>query len=159
MAADQLEYLRRTSGISVDREGRVRHLGEVMTHSGVHRTFAAGLDVDLHGEAIVHIGPQWAYVQCDRTPFVVARARRGEGVLHLTLNTGEAIDLEALDIHLELSGQSDLFVRIHGGRHEARFGRVAWSALAESFQTVGGAVVLPLGAVMVPVHGASQLES
>jgi hypothetical protein len=159
MAVDALENLRRSSGISVDREGRVLHQGELMTHSGVHRTFAAGLDVDARGEAIVHVGPQWAYVQCDRTPFVVVRARRGDGVLHLTLNTGAAITLEAPDIHLQLVGDSDLYVRIHDGRHEARFGRVAWSALAESLQAVAGGLFLPLGHVTVAVHGASPLES
>ncbi len=138
--------------MTVDREGRVHHHGEAMTHAGVAHAFASGLDIDERGEAIVRIGQQWAYVLCERTPFVVVRARRTDSGLHLELNTGESVDVPATELDLRLEGDSDLYVAIHAGRHEARFGRTAWMALAGWLDADDGRLVLPLGAVRVPVE-------
>jgi hypothetical protein len=145
MDAAQLDILRRNSGLAVDREGRVHHQGEVMSHARVADTFAHGLDLDDRGEAIVRIGSQWAYVRCDRTPFVVVRAHLGDGVLRAQLNTGEVLELPAMTLELLLEGDHDLFVRIHDRRHEARFGRTAWTILAEAMVERDGRLVLPLG--------------
>jgi hypothetical protein len=145
MDAAQLDILRRNSGLAVDREGRVHHEGEVMSHARVADTFAHGLDLDDRGEAIVRIGSQWAYVLCDRTPFVVMRVHPGDGVLRATLNTGEVLELPAATLELRLEGDHDLFVRIHDRRHEARFGRTAWALLAAMLEERGGRLVLPLG--------------
>ena len=159
MALDpsQLDGLRRNSGLAVDREGCVWHQGEPIAHPRLHALFQAGLDVDDRGEAIVRVGAQWAYVACERTPFVVTRARvdAARQRLHLTLNTGEAFDLKPAETFLRLEGDCDLYVRIHDGHHEARFGRTAWGSVADGFD-VGplGGVVLAVGKRRVPVTGA-----
>lgn len=146
-----LEKLRRNSGLAVDREGRVHHEGQVMTHAGVADTFASGLDVNEAGEAIVRIGRQWAYVRCERTPFVVVRVQPGEGMLALTLNTGERLEIPAQDVQLHLEADRDLYVRIHAGRHEARFGRTAWAKIADLLEERDGRLWLPLGQAQVRI--------
>lgn len=149
----RLDFLRRNSGLSVDREGRVRHEGDLLGHPRLTELFLAGLDVDDRGEAIVRIGSQWAYVRCDGTPFVAVRARVDDaaGRLHLTLNTGEALDLSAQDLTAELWDDSDLRVRIHGGRHWARLGRTAWAALAERLEADDTGVWLRVADRNLPV--------
>jgi hypothetical protein len=142
-----LEQLRRGSGLQVDRQGRLLHDGEPVRHDGVRQTLLAGLDVDDAGEAVVRLHladgrQQWAYVRCEDTPFVAEAARMTGSCLHLRLNTGERLSIPLHTLALRLQGDHDLLVAIHDGRHEARLGRAAWTAVADRLAWQGDRLTL-----------------
>jgi hypothetical protein len=139
----RLEELRRNSGFELDREGRLSHHGVAVEHAGVKAALLAGLAVNEAGEAILQVpqadgSVQWAYVRCDGTPFVAQAARLNAEFLHLRLNTGEQLALRLTEVSLRLEGEHDLYVRIHDGRHEARLGRQAWTAVAGDLELRDG---------------------
>ena len=135
MDPQQLEALRRNAGFELDREGQLHHRGQPVEHPGVRSALLGGLTVNEAGEAVLEVpqvdgSVQWAYVRCEGTPFVAQAARLDATTLHLRLNTGEHITIPLGDLSLRLEGDHDLHVRIHDGRHEARLGRQAWTAVA-----------------------------
>ncbi len=149
----QLELLRRASGLTLDAEGELQHEREPIRHPGLHALFQSGLDALPSGEAIVRIGDQWAYVLTPGSPFVVQRARPVDGTLELVLNTGETVRLPMADVRLRLHGEHALTVALPG--REARFGRRAWHALAEGLDVADdGAVTLQLGGDRLQVERA-----
>ncbi len=135
----QLELIRRASGLTLDAEGELLHEGEPIVHPGLHKLFQSGLDVLPSGEAIVRVGEQWAYVQTPGTPFVVQRARIAGAALELDLNTGEVVQLPLADVVLRLRGEHELLVTLP--THAARFGRRAWHALADGLELADDGVV------------------
>ncbi|MSP90427.1 MAG: hypothetical protein EXR79_01255 [Myxococcales bacterium] len=152
VSAVGLDALRRAAGLSVDREGWVCHEGERVAHPRLQRVLQEGLDVDAAGAAIVRFGRQWAFVACERSPFVVMRAHVGQSGLTLQLNTREAIDLPVDAVLLRLAGEHDLYVTIHDHRHEARFGRTAWMQAADWLDIDGdGGVAVRMGERRVKV--------
>lgn len=135
MDPQQLEALRRNAGFELDREGQLWHRGVRVEHPGVRAALLGGLTVNEAGEPVLQVpqadgSVQWAYVRCEGTPFVAQAARLDATTLHLRLNTGEQVALPLAGLALRLEGEHDLHVRIHGGRHEARLGRQAWTAVA-----------------------------
>lgn len=142
----QLELIRRASGLTLDAEGELQHEGDPIRHPGLHKLFQSGLDVQPTGEAIVRVGEQWAYVLTPGTPFVVQRLRVAGDDVALDLNTGETVQLPAQNVQLRLRGEHELTVALPKPGHVARFGRRAWHALADGFDmTEGGEVWLHLG--------------
>ena len=151
-SAEQLELIRRASGLTLDAEGELRHEGDPIVHPGLHALFQSGLDALPTGEAIVRVGDQWAYVLTPGSPFVVQRLRVVDATLELLLNTGETVPVPVGDAHLRLRGEHELTVRLPHAPHVARFGRRAWHALAEGLElTDGDEVWLQLGAHRLPI--------
>lgn len=141
--AAALERVRRGAGLAIDRAGRLLHNGEPIRHGGVRQALLEGLTVDPLGEAIVRLqladgSWQWAYVQCDGTPFVAEAARVSRGLLHLRLNTGERLELPLQGLDVQLAGDHDLTVAIHDRQHRARLGRAAWTAIADRLSWTDG---------------------
>lgn len=126
-----LDALRRSARISVDREGFVCHEAERIAHPRLQRVLQQGLEIDADGRAGVRFGHQWAPVTCERTPFVVTRATLEPGGLRLRLNTGADLALPIAAVRLRLEGEHDLYVAIDDQAHEARFGRTAWMQAAD----------------------------
>jgi len=150
-ASDPLELLREQSGLSIDGEGRFRHLGEPITHARTLEVLWRSLSRDAGGRYLVRIGPEWAWVRVDDAPYGV-RGVTPEGdrlLLHLTDGSVEPLDPATLRI----GGDGVLRCAARGG-HAARFHRAAQAALGERLEEAGpGRYRLRIGAGVWPVHG------
>lgn len=155
LTPEQLELVRRASGLTLDAEGELLHDGDPIAHPGLHDLFQRGLDVTERGEAIVRIGGQWAYVRTPGTPFVVQRLRADDAGLELMLNTGARELIAWPDLHLRLHGEHELQVKLPGRKHVARLGRRAWHGIADGLDVAeDGQIWLDLGGRRVPVQAA-----
>lgn len=119
----------RESSIRLDREGRFWHDGALVEHAGMARAFAGW--IALHpddGRFILTNGYDWTYFTVEDVPFFV-RAVRVEGdQATLVLSDGSEETLDAATLAV---GERDaLYVRVKGGRFEARFVPEAQNALA-----------------------------
>ena len=118
----RLDELRRTSGIRIDRKGRWWHQNTIFEHRRIIETLNKGLawlpaDTNQHlyndeddsssgafknwlGEATLHIGKQWCYINCELTPFLVLKLKENpiSSDLIAILNTGENIPLGTLSL-------------------------------------------------------------
>ena len=150
---EQLEMLRRASGLTLDAEGELLHEGEPIRHPGLHALFQSGLDVQDGGAAIVRVGEQWAYIQTPGTPFVVQRARWTDDEWQLALNTGVTVHVKGDAVQLRLRGGHELTVALPQPGRVARFGRRAWHALADDLEmTENGEVWLQMPTQRLRVH-------
>jgi hypothetical protein len=156
-----LEVLREQSGLAVDREGRVLHRGAPVEHPRAAAVLAAGLDVDEAGRAVVRVGREWAYVTCERSPFVIVALRPDVAAsrLRARLNTGREITIGPGSGPFVLRGQSDLWVRLPGRSVEARFGRAAWAALHPFLEIDEGShASIRIGHFRAPLVAPGQSE-
>lgn len=124
-----LDALRRSSGLRLDRDGRWWHRDALVEHPRVSALFDRGLRVDEAGEVRLVVGEQWCYVGVEETAFVVRRARdEADGSVTLVLNDGSE---EPLDPATLLAyGHRDLYSRVKGGRCPARLLRDAYHHVA-----------------------------
>jgi hypothetical protein len=153
LTPEQLELVRRASGLSLDAEGDLLHEGAPIAHPGLHGLFQRGLDVTERGEAIVRIGAQWAYVRTAGTPFVVQRLRADADGLELALNTERVVRLAWPDVHWTLAGEHELRVDLPEPGHVARLGRRAWHAIADDLDVADdGGIWLTLAGRRLAVH-------
>ncbi len=159
--SQQLELIRRASGLTLDAEGELQHEGDPILHPGLHALFQSGLDVLPTGEAIVRVGDQWAYVLSPGSPFVVQRLWVDGAQVALDLNTGETVHMPAECVQLRLRGEHELTVALPQPGRIARFGRRAWHGLADGFDMAeDGGVWLHLGPHRLLVQrGEAQIQS
>jgi hypothetical protein len=121
-----LDALRRTSGLRLDRDGRWWHAAAPVEHERVVALFDRGLRVDDDGAVRLEVGAQWCYVEVAETAYVVRRVRGGEGPAPPTLILNDGSE-EPLDpTTLMVRGDQDLYCRVKGGRCPARFLRDAY---------------------------------
>jgi hypothetical protein len=159
LTPEDLARLRRSSGLSIDAQGRWWHEGEPFLNERLIALFDRGLGWSaeegdpLRGEATLTVGSQWCYVGCDRTPFLVRRlVERGEaegGGLWAALNTGARAEVRAVWLEGEV-----LFVSLAGAAPVARLSRHAQSQCAEWLVADGGDLALRVGGVVFPVGRA-----
>lgn len=110
-----LDELRRSSGISIDARGQWWHHGTRFTHQRTISQLNASLEwlsTEEHelspieftslelwqGEATITLGPQWCYIDCDVTPFLVLKLIPDPAMhqLQALLNNGETWPLGSL---------------------------------------------------------------
>jgi uncharacterized protein len=121
-AEEALELLRERSGLSIDLEGRLCHLGEPITHSRTLEVLWRSLARQADGRYLVRVGRESGYVALADAPYGV-RGVTFEGVcplLHLTDRTEEPLDPATLSLNAE----GVLHCVVKGG-HRARFTRTA----------------------------------
>jgi len=125
--------------VRIDSQGDWWEGDQRFSHPGVIAAFNQG--VGLHpetGEAVVRLGTQWCYIQCDVTPFVVRKLRLDETGMQVHLNTGEQASVKPS--HLSLIG--DVLCVHLDTIGLARLSRTAQSELAESLVEDNGQFVL-----------------
>ncbi len=119
----------RESTIRLDAQGRFWHDDEPVTHPGMAKAFASW--IDLHpddGRFILQNGYDWSYFSVEDVPFFVTGvAVRDDGAV-LTLSDGseEPLDPETVAVG---AGEA-VYLRVKGGRFEARLTPAAQTALA-----------------------------
>lgn len=143
----------------LDENGRFLHDGEPVTHAGMARAFARWLDVHPDdGRFILQNGYDWSYLSVRGVPYFVDALRVGEGgAVTLVLFDGSE---EALDPTTVRVGQDDaVYVRVKGGRFEARLRPAAQTALAPLLvEGDDGAPALQLGGVRHPIRPRTPVD-
>ena len=129
----QLEALRRSSGLRMDKDGAFWHEGRELTHARIVAALHAGIDRHpTSGEYIVRIGREWAYVEVEDAPLVVRGMELHEETRLLRLSDGSTEPLDPAALSL---GDGDvLYTRARAGTLFARFSRVAFLMLAPAFE-------------------------
>src|ERR1700674_4203516 len=120
--AAALELLRQQSGLSIDLEGRLCHLGQPITHARTLEVLWGSLARQADGRYLVRVGRESGYVHLADAPYGVRGVTPdGERLLvHLGDGSIEPLDPSTLTV----DGEGVLHCLVKGG-HRARFGRSA----------------------------------
>jgi hypothetical protein len=113
-----LDQLRRGSGLRIDQRGLWWHQETPFEHPRVIKALNKGLGWSTdqvktsfvhpldqwHGEATVHVGEQWCYIDCNYSPFIILKLSLSkiEDDLIATLNTEERFSLGPLTTRGEI---------------------------------------------------------
>lgn len=149
--AAALELLRQQSGLSIDLEGRLCHLGQPITHARTLEVLWGSLARQADGRYLVRVGRESGYVHLADAPYGVRGVTPdGERLLvHLGDGSIEPLDPSTLTV----DGEGVLHCRVKGG-HRARFGRSAQVELGlvlEEDPPGAGRFALHLGGRTFPV--------
>ena len=132
----ELQKLRESSGLRLDREGRFWHRGGEITHPRTLAVLHRGIHRASDGRWATRIGKEWAYLQVDDVALFV---RRIEG-LRAQLASGEWVEL---DPSMLAAGADDaLYVRVGGER--ARLTRAAQLSLGDHLHEERGTYFVEL---------------
>lgn len=147
----------RESSIRLDAEGRFWHAGELVAHPGMQQAFAGW--VRRHpddGRFILCNGYDWSYFQVDDVPFFVRWVRGDEHGLTLSLSDRSEERLDAAS--LRLGARDALYVRVKGGRYDARFMPAAQTALLPHLEELaGGEPALRVGGQLFAIGGVAPV--
>jgi hypothetical protein len=156
-----LERVRR-SGISIDREGRFWHEGEMVRHEGLRQALFRWLDrlpLDPPGpDAGRHIlrldAQRFAYVDVADTP-LVATSLRWEGAgaderALLGLTDGSEVSLDPTTLTVDDAGT--LRCQVRPGGVEARLATSAAATLAERIENTAGIPQLRIAGRVQPLR-------
>jgi hypothetical protein len=115
-----LELLREKSGLSIDLEGRLCHLGEPITHERTLTVLWGALERQRDGRYVTRVGRESGYVHVEDAPYGVrgVTVEPARVLLHLTDRTVEELDPTTLSV----DGDGVLHCLVKGG-HRARFTR------------------------------------
>jgi uncharacterized protein len=120
----------RESTIALDREGRFTHDGAPIDHPALERALRRWIAVHPDdGRPVLMNGYDWCYFRVEDAPIIVSSfhlADDGAGTLTLFDETEEPLDLETL----ALGDDGVVYVKVKGGRIDARFSRHAQTQLA-----------------------------
>lgn len=133
-----LERLR-TSGISVDREGRFWHEGALVEHAGLRQALWRWLDrlPPPDGRYVFRLDARrFAFLTVEDTPLVATSLRWQDQRAWLGLNDGTEEELDPSSLTLDQAGVLRCWVRT--GKVEARLATSAATALAERITPVDG---------------------
>jgi len=134
LSPEELERLRR-SGVKLDADGRFWHEGEAVTHPGVISAFWRWLDRNPDGRYVLRLDEErFVYVEVEGTPHVVRSLRWiGDRALgRLADDSEEELALESLRVVGDGVDESvRAYVRVKGGRFEAKISASAWGVLME----------------------------
>lgn len=149
--AAALELLRQQSGLSIDLEGRLCHLGQPITHARTLEVLWGSLARQTDGRYLVRVGRESGYVHLADAPYGVRGVTPdGERLLvHLGDGSVEPLDPSTLTVDVE----GVLHCQVKGG-HRARFGRSAQVELGlglEEEPPGAGRFALHLGGRTYPV--------
>ena len=156
---NQLEALRNSLDLRVDRNGRLLHDNEPIAHRGVRAVLQGGLELLADGRAVVRLGEQIAYVRFEITPFVVTRTQLTATGLQIRLNTGRSESVAAVALQLRLVGASTLLIQLPQCGLLARFGSAAWSLVGEQIVAVDGGYALITADWRATVRSGSSSEN
>ncbi|MGC3996552.1 MAG: hypothetical protein QM767_03055 [Anaeromyxobacter sp.] len=124
-----LQLLRERSGLSIDAEGRLLHLGQPITHARTLAVLWGSLTRAPDGRYQVAIGRERAFVAVSDAPYGVRGLRAGaEGPPLLLLTDGSQEPLDPATLTLGADGVLRCQVK---GDHAARFTRGGQAALGE----------------------------
>jgi uncharacterized protein len=164
MEEDRAAFLERVrrSGISIDREGRFWHEGELVQHEGLRQALFRWLDrlppdhADPDaGRHILRLDAQrFAYVDVADTPLVATSLRwegagAGERAL-LGLNDGSEVPLDPATLTIDQAGI--LRCQVRPNAVEARLATSAASALADHIDSAGAQPRLRLAGAAHPIR-------
>ena len=126
---EKLEWFRRNSRIGLTRNGEWTYNGTLVESTRVQKLFHKGLKINQAGEAQLHVGKQWCYLEevQDTLYFVDnIRLEGAEIVLRLLGGRQEPLDRASLS-H---GGEEFLYCVLQNG-HRARFLRAVMSTLSD----------------------------
>jgi hypothetical protein len=149
----QIERLRQT-GVRLDSDGRWWNEGQEVTHDGLRAAFWRWLDRLPDGRFVLRLDERrYAYIQVDDAPFV-ARSARWEGDrAFLRLSDGGEEELAYDSLRVGEGGVP--YVKVRGGRFDARLSTGAWGVVAERLAERAGATVLDAAGGPWPLPGAA----
>ncbi len=133
--------------ISVDKEGRMWHLGAEMIHKGINRLLSDHVELDEKGRYIINFRGQRCFVEVEDTFFVIARLdyfppdRESPEKYVITLNDGTQEELDPST--LTIGPENVIYARVKSGRFPARFLRPAYYQLTGHVVEKEGGFVLP----------------
>jgi len=138
--------------IYIDKEGRMFHQGEEMTHQGVLTLLKEHITLDDNGRYIIELEGQKCLLEVEDTPLVVRRAAAEAGAgerfrLSLSDGTEEHLDPELLWI----SEENVIYTRVRGGTIPARFLRPAYYQIAEKIEETENGFGLRVGDRVMPL--------
>jgi uncharacterized protein len=137
-----LEILREKSGLSIDLEGRLCHLGEPITHERTLAVLWGALERQRDGRYVTRVGRESGYVRVEDAPYGVRgiTLEPARVLLHLTDRSVEALDPTTLSIDRD----GVLHCLVKGG-HRARFtrsGQIDLGLALEEDPAAGGRYLL-----------------
>jgi hypothetical protein len=146
----------RESTIVLDADGRFWHDGQLVSHAGLRRAFAAWITTHPDdGRYILCNGYDWTYFEVVGTPFFVQGIRAAGDLLHLTLSDGSEEPLAPES--LRVGADDALLVRVKAGRFDARFTPQAQAALVPFVvEAQTGEPALALGGREYPILAAAK---
>lgn len=169
ISPDELEALRRNSGIALSSDGVWRYRDARVPHPRVQELFHRGLELRADGQIILNVGKYWCYVTCESVARFVdgITLRPAEGTFSARLKGGFKVVAERPP-RIAFDPDSRLFVWLPGqpvavltqqahnaiighmdvsdqGQLELALGRVSWpvaslSATPEPDATFAGLV-------------------
>ncbi len=129
---EQIERMRQ-SGIRLDREGRLWHEGQQITHGRFQQALRLWLDIHPDGRTILRLDEtRFAYVEVDDAHLIVTSVRWEADRATLQLNDGTSEEL-CYD-SLEQAADSAMYCRVRRGVLCARFQTQAYYQLAEHIE-------------------------
>lgn len=140
----------RTIGLSLDRQGRIWHHGEMVTHGGLHTALLRWIDRRDDGRYVVRIDEvRYAYIDVEDAPLRVASiVQRGTALIaSLDDGTSEPLDLSSL----VAPDGAQIYVRVRGGRLWARLLSAASQSIAAFLQTHNQRIGVAIGAEFWPI--------
>ncbi|MFP3928742.1 MAG: hypothetical protein ACLFUP_07545 [Desulfobacteraceae bacterium] len=144
--------------ISVDKEGRMWHLGAEMTNEGINRLLMGQVELDSLGRYIITLGGERCVVEVEDTFFVITRfdlfpaeGDAPEGAF-VHLNDGSREELDPAT--LRLGPENVLYATVKGGRFPARFLRKSYYQLAGHIIERNGKYVLAYRGQDYPINEA-----
>jgi hypothetical protein len=152
-----LESMRRGVNLRLDRHGVWWQDGERFQHPHIIRAFNRG--IDIHGqtsEGIVRIGGKWAYVECDKTPFLVLSIEMVEPeALACIINNEERWVISQGSL---FEDDETVYARKQGpsSRRYARFSRHAQGQLAEYLMETADGFALNFAGKVWPIAPKSS---
>ena len=154
LTEEQIERLRQT-GVRLDADGRWWNEGQEVTHEGLRAAFWRWLDRLPDGRFVLRLDERrYAYIAVDGAPFV-ARSARWEGDrAFVRLSDGAEEELAYVTLRLTAGGVP--YVKVRGGRFEARLSTAAWGVVAQRLASRGGATVLEAAGGPWPVASADS---
>ncbi len=126
MEPAELERLRESSGLRLDRDGNFFHEGQSVEHPKVVAAFRRGLARSPEGRPIVRFGRTWAYIEVEGTLWRVVRVsveRDDEGhvvAVEALLDDGAFERVAASEGWLGIGPDEVLCLRVRGGTEWAR---------------------------------------
>ncbi len=153
LSPELIEKLR-TIGLKIDREGRLWHQGDEVTHPRLRQALLRWLDVRDDGRDIIRLDDlRYAYVEVEDAHLRATSARWDGDQVVLTLDDGRT---EVLDPSTLWLGDGDaLYCRVKGGRLRARLLTAAQQALEPRIVEEPGAprgFALDTGGVKWPIR-------
>jgi hypothetical protein len=147
---EKLEWFRRNSRVGLTKNGEWTYNDLVVENARVQRLFHRGLRMNEAGEAQLHVGRQWCYLETvEDTLFFVEnlRVENDTVILRLMDNTNETLKLDTLT-HSE---EQLLYCVLQNGQR-ARFLRHATATISPFLEQSNREYGLRLGGDLFPIR-------